>query len=98
MHELPVDGGKYLPAVNTTLQKYIRLQLYTDGEGKQYQENQAYQKEKFGTVALPLYAILDAQGNRLSTFPGMTRNAQEFVRFLNAPLALPAQQSTEADK
>jgi thiol:disulfide interchange protein DsbD len=87
-----------LPAVNTTLQKYIRLQLYTDGEGKQYQENQAYQKEKFGTVALPLYAILDAQGNRLSTFPGMTRNAQEFVRFLNAPLALPAQQSTEADK
>jgi len=76
-----------LPAVYNGLQKYVRLQLYTDGEGKQYEDNQNYQKEKFGTVALPLYAILDSQGSKLATFPGMTRNAAEFVRFLSAPLA-----------
>ena len=59
-----------LPAVHAGLQKYVRLQLFTDGAGKEYEDNQAYQKEKFGTVALPLYAILDAQGNKLATFPG----------------------------
>ncbi len=78
-----------LPAVHSSLQKYVRVQLYTDGEGKQYEENQSYQKEKFGTVALPLYAILDAHGNKIAVFPGMTRNADEFVRFLTGPLAGP---------
>lgn len=87
-----------LPDVHASLQKYVRLQLYTDGEGKQYEDNQAYQKEKFGTVALPLYAILDAQGNKLATFPGMTRSAAEFVRFLNGPLALSVQQPIVEEK
>ena len=83
-----------LPAVYAGLQKYVRLQLFTDGEGKQYEQNQAYQKEKFGTVALPLYVILDGQGNKISVFPGMTRKADEFVRFLNAPLAAPLQEAS----
>ncbi len=82
-----------LPAVSANLQKFVLVQLYTDGEGKQYEENQAYQKEKFGTVALPLYAILDAGGNKIATFPGMTRNAEEFVRFLTGPLAASAPQT-----
>jgi thiol:disulfide interchange protein len=87
-----------LPEVQNGLQKYVRLQLYTDGDGKQYEENQKYQNDRFGTVALPLYAILDAQGNKISTFPGMTRNAAEFVRFLNEPLASTAQGISAAEK
>jgi thiol:disulfide interchange protein len=74
-----------LPAVRAELDKYVRLQLYTDGEGKQYEENQKYQKEQFGTVALPLYAILDRNGNKVATFPGMTRKSDEFLRFLRSP-------------
>ena len=70
-----------LPAVHAELEKYVRLQLYTDGEGRQYEENQRYQKEQFGTVALPLYAILDPQGKKIATFPGMTRKPEEFLRF-----------------
>jgi len=76
-----------LPAIHAQLEKFVRLQLYTDGAGKQYEENQRYQKERFGTVALPLYAILDGQGNRIATFPGMTRKPEEFLRFLNTPFA-----------
>jgi thiol:disulfide interchange protein len=76
-----------LPAVYNRLQKYVRLQLFTDGEGKIYADNQNYQKETFGTVALPLYVILDSQANKLAIFPGMTRNAAEFERFLNTPFA-----------
>ena len=87
-----------LPAVHAGLQNYVRLQLYTDGAGKEYEDNQAYQKEKFGTVALPLYAILDAQGNKLATFPGMTRNAEEFIRFLSAPAASADSRATEGEK
>lgn len=75
-----------LPAVHARLEKFVRLQLFTDGAGRQYEENQKYQKERFGTVALPLYAILDSNGNRIATFPGMTRKPEEFLRFLNTPL------------
>ncbi len=76
-----------LPAVHAQLEKFVRLQLYTDGVGKQYEENQRFQKERFGTVALPLYAILDSKGNRIAVFPGMTRKPEEFLRFLNTPFA-----------
>jgi hypothetical protein len=42
------------------------------------------QEEKFSTVALPLYAVVDADGGRIATFPGLTRDEGEFVSFLRA--------------
>jgi len=74
-----------LPAVHDLLKKYVRLQLFTDGAGEEYKENQQYQKERFGTIALPLYVILDSRGDEISTFPGMTRKPEEFLNFLRAP-------------
>ncbi len=71
-----------LAAVHAELLKFVRLQLYTDGIGKQYEENQKYQKANYGTVALPLYAIIDPQGIKIASFPGMTRKPEEFLRFL----------------
>jgi thiol:disulfide interchange protein len=73
-----------LPAVHSELGRFVRVQLFTDGEGKQFEENQKYQRERFGTVALPFYAILDPQGSTLTTFSGMTRNPDEFLRFLSS--------------
>ncbi len=78
-----------LPAVQSELEKYVRLQLFTDGEGPQYEKNQDYQKEQFGTVALPLYAILDSEGKKIATFPGMTRKPDEFLAFLRKPFETP---------
>jgi hypothetical protein len=40
------------------------------------------QQEKFGTVALPLYAVVNGDGAPLTTFPGLTRDQIEFVSFL----------------
>jgi thiol:disulfide interchange protein len=74
-----------LPAIHSELGKFVRVQLYTDGTGKQYEDNQNFQQERFGTVALPFYAILDPQGKTLATFPGMTRKPEEFLRFLRTP-------------
>jgi thiol:disulfide interchange protein DsbD len=77
------------PEIQSELRRYVRVQLFTDGAGKIYEENQQYQKEKFGSVALPLYVILDAQGNKVAVFPGMTRKKEEFLRFLRTPVPAP---------
>lgn len=70
------------PEVEAEFAKYVLVSLYTDGEGEIYERQQQLQEQTFGTVALPLYAVLDANGKALTAFPGMTRNVQEFVDFL----------------
>jgi len=70
------------PEVEAELRKFALSALYTDGEGEIYEKQQAMEQEMFGTVALPFYAIVDADGKTIATFPGLTRNAQEFVDFL----------------
>ena len=68
--------------VKEELAKYVRARLYTDGEGQPYEGFQQMQQDKFGTVALPLYAIVSGDGSILTTFPGLTRDQSEFVSFL----------------
>ncbi|MEW6207459.1 MAG: cytochrome c biogenesis protein CcdA [Acidobacteriota bacterium] len=68
--------------VRRRMEQYVRVRLYTDGEGELYEKHQRLEEEKFGTVALPYYAIVDAKGNAIASFPGLTRNADEFVAFL----------------
>jgi thiol:disulfide interchange protein DsbD len=70
------------PEVKAELGKFILVELYTDGDGKVYEDQQKFQQEKFGTVALPYYAVLDPNGNAVSTFAGLTHNASEFLAFL----------------
>jgi len=68
--------------VREELAKYVRVRLYTDGEGQPYEGFQQMQQEKFGTVALPLYAVVKTDGKSLTTFPGLTRDEAQFVSFL----------------
>ncbi|MCO6512362.1 MAG: thioredoxin family protein, partial [Aridibacter famidurans] len=70
------------PEVKAELEKFILVSLYTDGDGEIYQRQQQYQEQTFKTVALPFYAVFDAQGDPLTTFPGLTRDPAEFVDFL----------------
>ncbi len=70
--------------VNLELEKYVRVRLYTDGEGEPFEGFQKMQEEKFNTVALPLYAIIDADQNHVAIFPGLTRDENEFVTFLQS--------------
>lgn len=72
--------------VEAEMSKYVLARLYTDGEGEIYERQQQYQEKNFQTVALPYYAILDGDGKAVSTFPGLTRNAREFVDFLQKAL------------
>jgi thiol:disulfide interchange protein len=75
------------PEIKEQLSKFVLAKLYTDGEGEIYEQQQAQQQEQFGTVALPLYAVVDGDGNTIATFPGMTRKPEEFLAFLEKALA-----------
>ncbi|MGH9522676.1 MAG: protein-disulfide reductase DsbD family protein [Terriglobales bacterium] len=70
------------PEVKSELEKFVTVRLYTDGAGTIYEKQQKMQQDNFGTVALPLYAIVRPDGTSVATFPGLTRKAAEFVSFL----------------
>lgn len=70
------------PAVRAELEKFVRVRLYTDGEGEPYEGFQKMQEQRFGTVALPLYAIITSSDQVMATFEGLTRSEDEFVSFL----------------
>ena len=70
------------PEVAIELARYVRVRLYTDGQGEPYLGYQRMQRDIYGTVALPYYAALDATGAPQVAFGGLTRNSAEFVAFL----------------
>jgi thiol:disulfide interchange protein DsbD len=70
------------PDVSAELGQFVLSRLYTDGDGDLYERQQAFQEKTFGTVALPLYAVLDADGKVRATFSGLTRSPADFIAFL----------------
>ncbi len=70
------------PDVAAELGQFVLARLYTDGEGEVYGRQQAFQERTFGTVALPLYAVVDGTGKVRQTFTGLTRDPAEFIAFL----------------
>jgi thiol:disulfide interchange protein DsbD len=66
------------------LEKFVRVRLFTDGQDESNSRQQRMQEEKFNTVALPLYAVVDPDGKTRGQFLGMTRKSDEFVAFLTA--------------
>jgi thiol:disulfide interchange protein DsbD len=70
------------PEIRAALDTFVRARLYTDGQGSVYEQQQRFQQSRFRTVALPLYAIVDADQRTIATFAGLTRDPGEFLRFL----------------
>ncbi|HMQ04859.1 MAG TPA: cytochrome c biogenesis protein CcdA [Pyrinomonadaceae bacterium] len=70
------------PAIKAELEKFVRVKLFTDGEGEPYEGFQKMQEQRFGTVALPLYALITPEDSVKATFEGLTRDENEFVTFL----------------
>mgnify|MGYP002629267584 CR=1 FL=1 len=74
------------PEVARELGRYVRLRLYTDGRGEEYLRYQNLQRDTFGTVALPYYAVMAPGGVPVVAFGGLTRDSQHFVSFLQRGL------------
>ena len=70
------------PEITQDMSGFVRVRLYTDGDGAIYENQQDYENKHFGTVALPLYALLDSQGNTIGTSAGITRDPAVFASFL----------------
>ena len=70
--------------VRAELGHFILARLYTDGEGTLFEKQQSFQEQRFGTVALPLYVVLDANGHTLATLGGISRDAEAFIGFLRS--------------
>ena len=70
------------PEINGLLKDFVLVDLYTDGTDAESEQNQQLEEKRFGTVAIPFYAILDPDEHTIATFPGLTRNVSEFSTFL----------------
>ena len=71
------------------LDNLVLVELYTDGVDEASKTNQQLQLDRFGTVAIPYYAIFDADGVVLAEFPGRTRDVEEFRGFLASARSAP---------
>ncbi|MFO8072134.1 MAG: cytochrome c biogenesis protein CcdA [Polyangia bacterium] len=75
------------PEVRSRLEKMVLVTAYTDGTADVHDSQREYQIERFGTAALPLYAIIDPHGDELlAVHPDMTKNVSEYVDFLDEGL------------
>ena len=71
--------------VKERLKQFVLVQLFTDA-GENYREKQKYEIDRFGTAALPYYVLLTPEDKVIAEFPGMTRNLDEFLSFLDKAL------------
>ncbi|MBV9222988.1 MAG: thioredoxin family protein, partial [Acidobacteriaceae bacterium] len=72
------------PEIAAALQNFVLVELYTDGTDAASSENQVLEQDRFSTVALPYYAVLDGNEKEVAHQAGLTRGPQQFLSFLNA--------------
>jgi thiol:disulfide interchange protein DsbD len=73
------------PEIRSVMQSFVLVELYTDRSDDISRRNQEFEDKTFGTIAIPYYAIFDADGKVVASFPGLTRDPREFLGFLNTP-------------
>ena len=70
------------PEIADAMGGLVAVELYTDGTDAASEANQQRQETEFKTVAIPFYAVLDAEGKTLATFAGLTKDTAQFAAFL----------------
>ena len=71
------------PDVKDALGDFVAVELFTDGSDAKSRKNNAYQQEKFGTVAIPYYAVVSPSGEIKGRLEGLERDPAKFTQFLN---------------
>jgi thiol:disulfide interchange protein DsbD len=74
------------PAVQERLGRMVAVRLYTDGSRAEAARNARLQEDRFKTVALPLYVVLDGEGRELGRVNRAVTEA-DFLAFLDAARA-----------
>ncbi len=70
------------PEIAAALKDLVLVELYTDGTDAASEANRKVQDQKFATVAIPYYAIIDADEKVIASFDHRTTSTAEFLEFL----------------
>jgi thiol:disulfide interchange protein DsbD len=70
------------PEIAPLLSSFVLVDLYTDGTDAVSEQNAKMEEERYGTVSLPYYVILDPDEHVIAQFAGSTRNVEDFANFL----------------
>ena len=73
------------PQIVSRLKQFVLIELFTDG-GANKDKNQQMEIDRFGTTALPFYVLLSPEDREITRFPGLTRNKNRFIEFLDQGL------------
>ena len=73
------------PQIVSRLKQFVLIELFTDG-GANKDENQQMEIDRFGTTALPFYVLLSSENLEIARFPGLTRDKNRFIEFLDQGL------------
>jgi hypothetical protein len=77
-----MEGGPFLSKpVQKEFRRFVEVVLHTDGP-EENRKHRHFQRERFGTVALPYYVLLDATGKRIWWQGGGLYGAEEFAAHL----------------
>jgi thiol:disulfide interchange protein len=74
------------PEVQEMFRNFVLVRLYTDGAEAIHDANRKMEEDRFSTIALPFYALISPDDKPIATFPGLTRDKQEFLDFLRKGL------------
>ena len=69
-------------AVKKALDNFVLAELYTDRQTPEDEKNAMLQETKFKNVGLPLYVMITPDGQELSAPVGLTRDKNEFIKYL----------------
>lgn len=70
------------PAVTSELGDFVAVELITDGSDAKSRKFSAFQQQKFGTIAIPLYAVITPDGKIKGQLAGLERDPSKFADFL----------------
>jgi hypothetical protein len=77
-----MEGGPFLSkAVQKEFARFVEIVLHTDGP-EANRRNRDFQRERFETVALPYYVLMDPDGTRVYWQGGGRYGAQDFAEIL----------------
>ena len=72
------------PEIAPLLKDFVLVDLYTDGTDAASEENAKMEEQRYNTVSIPFYVILDPDEKVIATFPEATRDTQKFAAFLKS--------------
>ncbi len=79
-----MEGGPFLSkAVQREFKRFVEIVLHTDGP-EENRKHRDFQKERFGTIALPYYVLLDPTGTKILWQGGGSYTAEQFAGHLAA--------------